>query len=369
MNPATSPRSSDARRLLGAAALFAILLASTLAFQLGVPRASSAMAETSGGGAHPGIYWGAQIGDQLTGEQAPWDMNAVYKFERLAGKNVSLVSFNAAFASCRGSHCTFNPFPYTPFENLRNHGVIPVFSWSSSSISEGTKDPKFSLAKIIHGRYDGYIHEFARAAAAWGHPFFLRFNWEMNGNWFPWSEGLNGNKPGQYVAAWRHLHDIFTSVGATNATWTWCPNIDRDKKLRELYPGNRYVDWTCLDGYNWGTRWSWGRWHPFKRVFSKSYNAVKKIAPSKPMMIGEVASTDIGGSKTAWVKEMLSTLPKRFPKIRAFLWFEVNDRGTHWPIESSRSVTKAFAKGIRSPTYLGNQFGNLETSPIPAPAR
>jgi hypothetical protein len=295
-------------------------------------------------------------------------MNAVYAFERLAGKNVSLVSFNATFAGCRGSKCTFNPFPLTPFESLRAHGVIPVLSWSSSSVSEGN-DPKFSLSKIIHGRYDHYIREFARSAAAWGHPFFLRFNWEMNGNWFPWSEGVNGNRRGQFVAAWRHVHDIFASVGATNASWVWCPNIDRNKKLRELYPGNRYVDWTCLDGYNWGTRWSWARWKSFKHVYASSYAAVRKVAPGKPMMLGEVASTDYGGSKAAWIKGMFSSLPMVFPKIRALIWFEVNDRGTHWPIESSPSVTRAFARGIRNPIYVANIFSNIESSPIPAPRR
>jgi len=355
MNPASKTRVSRPPLLLGAlTALVALVLA-------------MALASPAEAGAKPrAMYWGAQIGDQLTGEQAPWDMDAVYEFERLAGKNVSLVNFNATFATCQGSKCIFNPFPYTPFESLRAHGTIPVFSWSSSSVSEG-KDPKFALSKVIHGRYDHYIREFARSAAAWGHPFFLRFNWEMNGNWFPWSEGVNGNRRGEFVAAWRHVHDIFTSVGATNATWTWCPNIDRDKRLRQLYPGNRYVDWTCLDGYNWGTRWSWSRWHPFKRTYAKSYTAVRKVAPGKPMMIGEVASTDYGGSKPAWIKEMFSALPRMFPKVRAFIWFEVNDRGTHWPIESSPSVTRAFAQGIRNPSYLGNIFGSIERSPIPAP--
>jgi hypothetical protein len=365
MNPASSPRASRLPRL-GILMLFALILAMAVAVELNAPRPAGAK-PGNGGGGQRAIYWGAQIGDHLTGEQAPWDMNAVYKFERMAGKNVSLVNFNAAFASCHASQCTFNSFPLTPFETLRAHGVIPVFSWSSSSISEGTKDPKFALSKVIHGRYDHYIHEFARAAAAWGHPFFLRFNWEMNGDWFPWSEGVNGNRPGQFVAAWRHVHDIFTSVGATNATWTWCPNIDRDKKLRELYPGNRYVDWTCLDGYNWGTRWSWSRWHSFKRTYAKSYSAVRKIAPGKPMMIGEVASTDYGGSKPAWIKEMFSSLPKMFPKVRALIWFEVNDRGTHWPIETPPSAKTAFARGVRNPIYVGNAFGDIEARPIPAP--
>ena len=200
-------------------------------------------------------------------------------------------------------------------------------------------------------------------------PSSSRFNWEMNGDWFPWSEGVNGNRRGQFVAAWRHVHDIFTSVGASNATWVWCPNIDRDRKLRGLYPGDRYVDWTCLDGYNWGTRWSWASWKSFRGVYEKSYAAVRKLAPHKPMMFGETASTDIGGSKAAWIKEMFSSLAKWFPKVRALIWFEVNDRGTHWPIESSSSALRSFARGIRNPIFLGNSFSDIEARPIPAPRR
>ncbi|HXR60983.1 MAG TPA: glycosyl hydrolase, partial [Solirubrobacterales bacterium] len=265
--------------------------------------------------------------------------------------------------------CTFNPFPWTPFESLRAHGAIPVLGWSTSAITEGTRDPRFSLSKIIRGRYDAYIREFGTVAATWNHPFFLRFNWEMNGDWFPWAEGVNGNRRGEFVAAWRHVHDIFTAVGATNASWVWCPNIDRNRKLRGQYPGNQYVDWTCLDGYNWGTRYSWSYWESFKNVFASSYRAVRKLAPGKPMMLGEVASTDFGGSKAAWIKGMLSSLPTKFPKVRALVWFEVNDRGTRWPIESPASAKRAFARGIRNPIYLGNDFSEIESRPIPAPRR
>src|SRR5207248_57411 len=34
-------------------------------------------------GQHRRVYWGAWIGSQLTGTAAPWDMNAVSKFERI----------------------------------------------------------------------------------------------------------------------------------------------------------------------------------------------------------------------------------------------------------------------------------------------
>ena len=35
------------------------------------------------------LYWGATIGSHVTGEQAPWDMGAVTKFEQEAGKSAS----------------------------------------------------------------------------------------------------------------------------------------------------------------------------------------------------------------------------------------------------------------------------------------
>ena len=108
----------------------------------------------------------------------------------------------------------------------------------------------------------------------------------MNGDWFPWAENANGNQPGDYVAAWRHVHDIFTSVGATNATWVWCPYVDATPKLGPLaryYPGDDYVDWTCLDGFNWGNNGVNPQpWTSFDKIFGPSYRTiVNKLAPDK----------------------------------------------------------------------------------------
>ena len=248
---------------------------------------------TESSGPHNPLYWGATVGDQITGTQAPWDMNAVSQFEAMGGKQLSLVNFFAPFANCSSSPCSFYKFPTGPMENIRTHGAIPVFSWSSQSIPSSSSEPDFQLSDVIAGTYDSYIREFAEDARDWGHPFFLRFNWEMNGNWFPWSEGVNGNQPGEYVAAWRHVHDIFTSVGATNVTWVWCPNIDPGAKFQavdSLYPGDEYVDWTGLDGYNWGPKK--GGWTSFDHLYRSTYDAITEtIAPGKPLMIAEIGST------------------------------------------------------------------------------
>jgi len=318
------------------------------------------------------LYWGGVIGKQLTGEAPPWDLNALTAFEQLAGKGASLLAFSSPFADCSTKPCTFFPFPTQAMEALRERGTIPMLSWASQSVPAppSLEEPRFQLQDVARGAYDEYIEGFAEQVHEWGKPFFLRFDHEMNGFWFSWGEGVNKNKRGSFVKAWRHVHDIFTRVGATNASWVWCPNVDFTRKLTplsRLYPGNAYVDWTCLDGFNWGETRNSAGWLSFEDVYRESYDRVLKLAPRKPMLIGEMASEERGGSKAAWIRNALKIIPSRFPKIRGLIWFEENDRGMHWPIESSKSARKAFAKAIQSPLYRPNEFSAIETSPIAPP--
>jgi endoglucanase len=176
------------------------------------------------------------------------------------------------------------------------------------------------------------------------------------------------------------VHDIFVQQGATNVSWVWCPNITGDKTtpLSQIYPGDNYVDWTCMDGYNWGTDTNGNYWQTFAQVFGGStyggynhhntYQELLQLAPSKPIMLGEVASAEPGGSKADWITDMLQTLPTNFPQIKAFIWEEWNEGNSAvtWPIESSPAATAAFANGL-SAGYVGNQYASLAAAPI-APA-
>jgi hypothetical protein len=310
-------------------------------------------------------YWGAWIGSQLTGTAAPWDMNAVTEFEQMVGKSLSLLEFSSPWADCSHSPCTYYTFPWDPFNDVRAHGAIPFFSWGSQMIPGNPDQADFQLADIIGGKHDSYIRSWATQAASWGHPFFLRFDWEMNGDWFPWGEEVNGNQPGEFVTAWRHVHDIFDEVGATNASWVWCPYVNHLNLYASLYPGDDYVDWTCLDGYNWGERYGW---RTFDSLYEKAYAKVTEtIAPSKPMVIGEIAASETAGSKAGWIEEMFEALAQRYPKVDALIWFETLSNEMDWPLESSASAEEAFAAGIADSRFLGNVFGSLETSPIPSP--
>jgi len=326
------------------------------------------------------IYWGAQIGDHLTGTQAPWDINAIQAFEGMAGKRQSLIHFAAPFANCAATPCYRYPFPTTLMQRIRDRGAIPFFSWASQSIGQAgdpSVQPNFQLSDVIAGTHDAHIRAFAEEARAWGHPYFLRFNFEMNGTWFPWSEGVNGNRTGEFVAAWRHVHDIFRDVGATNTTWVWCPNVDpssRWQDIRSLYPGDAYVDWTCLDGYNWGTNsggatvTSPNGWQTFDELYSRSYRLItREIAPSKPMVIGEIGSSEYGGSKAAWTRDALARIPS-YSKIRALVWFETYADGMDWPIGTSASSVSAFAEGIGNPAYRPDASGDIGSGPVAPPA-
>jgi hypothetical protein len=352
----------------------ALLAAASLCLlSLGLGSAGSAAAA---GRAPASLYWGAQIGR----EEAPWKMNGVYKFQSKVGKGMSLIEFSSPFADCSSGSCQLIPFPGLPLENIRSYGAIPVFSWSSASSPASREQPDFQLSDILSGRYDAFIHKFALAAKTWGHPFFLRFDWEMNGFWFPWNEGVNGNQKGEYVAVWRHVHDIFTQVGATNVSWVWCPNVDLSGALVPLgsvYPGDKYVDWTAIDGFNWGDRRGSPGWQTFDEVFHSTYKRiVRKVAPRKPMMLAEVASSDRGGSKAAWIKNMLNEVRHNYRKIRAVIWYDTNDRGANWPLGNNNKPVNAFRTGIAPGSFKENVYGGLQAAPaatvggaIPPPPR
>jgi len=197
----------------------------------------------------------------------------------------------------------------------------------------------------------------------------------MNGSWSPWGVLTNGNSPADFVPAWRHVHDIFSKVGATNVTWVWCPNIEysgSSKPLADLYPGDGYVNYTCMDGYNWGTNpWKPNAWLSFAQTFGPTYNLIGgTIAPSKPMVIAETGSTEYGGSKAAWITDMLGTqIPLNYPKIKGFLWFEKYDGNFDWPIETSTTSKNAFATAIKGPLYASNTYATLSNTSIIAPLR
>jgi Glycosyl hydrolase family 26 len=290
--------------------------------------------------AAPGVHLGVSVPDW------PFSAAALDAFDAAAGRRPALVMWFVDWTT---------PFPADGVEATVERGALPVISWDPTlpSLAENVTDvPEFRLATIIAGQHDAYIREFAMAARDSCRPLMLRLASEMNGNWHPWSETVNGNQPGEYVRAWQHVHDIFRAVGATNVSWLWNPNVifEGGTPMAPLYPGDAYVDWVGLSGYNWGTVNPWNRWHSFAEIFDASLAELATIT-SRPVLIGETASTEVGGDKAAWITDMFAALAAR-PTIRGFIWFEFV-KETDWRIISSAPAQSAFAAGATQGFVIG----------------
>ena len=209
-----------------------------------------------------------------------------------------------------------------------------------------------------------------------GLPIALRFNHEMNGYWYPWSEQANGNSPGEYARAWRHVHDRFTAIGAENVVWIWSPNVVsavKDISLAKLYPGDAYVDWSGLSGYY--RRPVPGAVASFTNTFGASLTALR-AATKKPIFITEVGVTENGGNKPAWIKSMFAALPAN-PDIIGFTWFNLTVTAipnkekmpitNDWSLDSTASSLAAFKAGIADERYGAGVSAVTPAAP-PAPA-
>ncbi|GAC1300878.1 MAG: hypothetical protein NVSMB27_41240 [Ktedonobacteraceae bacterium] len=303
------------------------------------------------------LYYGVHVPGWLE------DLSPVTAFETNAHKPVSIVMWYQGWGLSDGSQ-NFQP---TWMENVRKYGAIPLVTWEPWLYTQGVNQPAYALQKIINGDFDAYITAWAKASKAWEYPYFLRFAHEMNGDWYPWSELKNENSSGQYVQAWRHVHDLFTNQGVTNVTWVWSPNIEYTGSipLNGLYPGNSYVDWIGMDGYNWGPLNN-HRWQTFAEVFEQTYHTLLELTPDKPLMIAEMASTEEGGDKASWIGDAYMTqLPTFFPEIKAVIWFN-ESKETDWRIESSPATQAAFASALASSLYASNEYASFKR-PIPIP--
>jgi hypothetical protein len=236
---------------------------------------------------------------------------------------------------------------------LRN-GYTPMITWEPWHRPDAREDsgpkpwdqPLFSLAALAGGKYDDYIRTWALSLKKLSSPIFLRLMHEMNGDWYPWCGTVNGNKPDDFVAAWKHIRSIFRRAGSDKAVWVWSPYSESvpdqsDNQFLDYFPGEDEVDWLALDGYNWGSTKVWSRWQSFAEVFLKGYGQVTRLPGAKPVMIGEVGCAEQGGDKGGWIAEASRVLKDKFTRISGLIWFNV-DKECDWRIESSPESAASF---------------------------
>ncbi|HZU60670.1 MAG TPA: glycosyl hydrolase, partial [Solirubrobacteraceae bacterium] len=195
--------------------------------------------------------------------------------------------------------------------------------------------------------YDSYIRASAQMAKAYGRRLYIRFAHEMNLPNSPFGPRVNGNTPARYVAAWRHVVRMFRQVGANKVEFVWSPNVycDRACPFTSFYPGDRWVDWVALDGYNYGPA-DQDPWVSFRQIFGPSYGVMTRLT-HRPLMIGETGCASAGGDKARWITGMGRDLRTGFPRVLALVWFQ-RVKEADFRVNSSRASLAAFRRVVRS---------------------
>lgn len=266
--------------------------------------------------------------------------------------------------------------------------VIPVIGWNLG----GT-----SLIDIANGLHDtDTIIPAAQACKNWaadanGNPaytgqpggqVFIRLMHEFNGNWAPYCPG-NSAQPStcsasDFVNAWKHIVNVFAAQGATNARWVWAPNVVGSKAANGThsgwvngsgttalcYPGDAYVDYVGLDGYNKSVP----NWTTFTNVFQTSYNWMYNgdaftngpITTTKPMIITEFSSleddnfTSPPQTKAQFITDIGTVVPASFPNVEGvMLWHSNVGDGLEWPMTSSAAAVSAWNSLARNAAFQG----------------
>jgi hypothetical protein len=106
-----------------------------------------------------------------------------------------------------------------------------------------------TLAEVASGKFDDNFKAVAASFVRTGYKdVTIRLGWEFNGGWYPWAAKAD---PQSFVAAWRHIVEVFRATPGTNFRFVWCPaqgvvQINPDK----VYPGDDVVDVIATDLYN-----------------------------------------------------------------------------------------------------------------------
>jgi mannan endo-1,4-beta-mannosidase len=223
------------------------------------------------------------------------------------------------------------PFQLTFATTAAQHGAVPLVQMDPTNIS---------LAAIASGQYDGYLKTYAEAIRAFHHPVIFSFGHEMNGGWYSW--GYRHTSAAVFVAAWRHIVNLFRASGANNVTWLWTVNVlHPDRRIRvpspvSWWPGSSYVTWVGIDGYYFNSSFT------FASLFGPTIAAVRELTKA-PILIAETAAAPTAG-QPAKIADLFAGV--HLYGLLGFIWFD----STHledWRISSPASVA-AFRRSART---------------------
>jgi len=273
------------------------------------------------------IYFGVSL------PGLPRDLAGLRAFGTTVGKQPTVANYFAAFGDQLDAY---------GLTMLAADKRLPMVTWSPD-IAGNTGANPYPLSAIAAGTFDKYLTAQGRALATVPGKVVVRFAHEMNGNWFPWGRGVNGNTDAQYVAAYRHVHSVVAAAGATNVVWAWSPAVTATPtELATLYPGSDYVDWVAPDLYFD---------HASDRIaplWPAAVSDINTFAPDKPIFIAETGVLP-GPDRPAQITNLISGL-LHTPRLVGVTWFEEPGR-FDWRISSDPAAVSALSAQLATPWF------------------
>ena len=277
----------------------------------------------------------------------------VQAFQDLQGTHLDLISYFALF--------DINDWNATEeYANVaKDNGSTLVVTWMANG---------YNAQDLVDGKADEYIRDYAKGVKNYGEEIWLRPLHEANGDWYDWGVGKKdaGNTDANVAEAFRHIVKIFREENVENVKWVWTTNASNQGSGTTLtgnYPGDDYVDYISIDGYNWGKCQSWSNWQTFSQVFKKAYNALASI--DKPLFIAEISSSELGGNKAEWITDMFEHFATDFSRVFAVMWFSQSKEANEgdWALNTSQEAVDAWKAGIAKMKAAAPDSGNMGIKP------
>ena len=255
--------------------------------------------------------------------------SSISQYAAEAGAAPDVVMYFQPWRTASGVCSTFNEYPFLP-DKVVASGARLMVTWEPLQDGAGSVMPGFTYASILAGAQDACIASYARQVKAFGAPVLVRLAHEMNGNSNNWTGIANGNDPQGFIDFYRKVVDMFRAAGANNARFIWSPDHASPpevpapaSELKNYFPGNGYVDFIGVSGYNWGNDpLRGGGWVTAPQIFDNFLDLTLREFPGKPVMITEIGSVPgyAGFSRGDWYAEALGWFASR-KDLKGIVWF------------------------------------------------
>jgi hypothetical protein len=286
-----------------------------------------------------GVWLGVQVGPGSIGSA----QRALRRLESRVGRRVDVVSQQLRWDA---------PLERVSALAVSRHARTPLLGWKPLRL-DGSIVPWPSIAS---GSEDARLKAMATRLKALPKRVFLTFAHQ------PELQVANGHgTAGDYVLAYRHIHDVFAKLGVTNVVWVWSmTSAPKWTSLHtQLYPGDGYVDWLAFDvgDATCGPRSSSRSLADLTRPF---HDWVAARHPGKPVMAtgyGQARHPAAAPAPERLAAD-LSTLTAQRPEIQALVFAAAGPTGGC----GKGSATSSMPATPVSPTGPAGRSGTASTA-------